>query len=482
MGKLSAIDYKKVFYYFEEISNVPRGSGYNDKISEYLVNFAKIHNFDYICDEYKNVIIYKRASVGFEDRDTIILQGHMDMVCEKTSDSKHDFLNEGLELLIEDGFVTANGTTLGGDDGIALAYMLAFLDSDEYNHPALECVFTTDEETGMDGSIGLDAGLLHGKYMINLDSEEEGVFLASCAGGLTARCTFNIKREQKTGKLLKIRVSGLKGGHSGTEINKYRENASVILVRLLNELRKYNKYELLNLTGGTKDNVITSEAYADILIREMEFNVILRKLASISKCILSEINDYEPKVSIDFGYEEEKEYKVINEEITGKIISALMSVPYGVLKMSANIEGLVESSINFGTLETSDKGIVAQFSIRSSKDSYKEYTFDRIKAIMSNYDAEVIKKSEYPAWEFNNSSKLRKVACDVYKELFDKNPKVEAIHAGLECGIISKKIEGLDIVSCGPDILDIHTVKERMDIESVKRMYDWMVKVIESLS
>lgn len=475
------IDNTRVFKYFEEISKVPRGSGNNKGISDYLVEFAKQHGLKYVQDACENVIIWKEASKGHEDKPGVILQGHMDMVCEKENDVYHDFTKEPLDLQKEGDFIFAKGTTLGGDDGIALAYALAILADDSLVHPPLEMIFTTDEETGMYGAIGLDTSVLNGKYMINIDSEEEGTLLTSCAGGMSVNGVFSSEKKEKTGDILSLTVSGLKGGHSGTEIEKNRENATLLTARILNGLEVSQiPFYLISIEGGQKDNAIPRETTVEIMVEDK--NIVSEKIDEISNMLGREIQFQEPDFQVEVHWKEKECAMVYTKEFTKKLLFFFNHVPNGVQKMSSAIHGLVESSLNLGICHTNEEGIFVSFSLRSSLQTYKEYMCEKLKELIELLDGKFSKRSEYPAWEYRPDSKLREVMIKVFTEQYGKEPKIEAIHAGLECGILSGKKPDLDIVSIGPDIFDIHTPKERLSISSVQRVYQYLLEVLRTLS
>lgn len=464
-----------VFEAFEAISRVPRGSGYNTKISEFLVAFAKEHGIFVRQDAAENVVMVKEASPGMEDLPTVMLQGHMDMVCEKEADSNHDFLTEGLELCVEDDWIYAEGTTLEADDGIAVAYILALFADETLRHPRLEAVITTDEETGMDGAYALDTSDLKAQYLLNLDSEEEGIFLTSCAGGLTCIGTIPVERLVQSGTLLRIRVHGLKGGHSGEDINKNRTNAVVLLGRLLHELEQElsgSALRLFEAAGGNKDNVIPCEASAEVLVvngdgKEKPEEIISGLAAVYQK----ELQAAEPGLCIEVSFEKNAEALALCKESSDRVLGLLYLAPTGVMAMSANMPGLVESSQNLGIFALKEKEAKVHFSIRSSLTSAKYYLEGRCRTLIEMCGGSCERKSEYPAWEYKVESKLREYVSEVYEKMYGKKPVMRAIHAGLECGLILEKMPGLDIVSLGPDIVDIHTAKERMSISSAKRVY-----------
>lgn len=477
---LEKIDNTKVFSYFEEVSRIPRGSGNNTAISSYLVSFAKEHNLKYRQDEAENVIIWKDATKGYEDRPTVILQGHMDMVCEKELDSPHDFTSEGLELEMEGDFISAKGTTLGGDDGIAIAYALAILEDDTIVHPPLEVVITTDEETGMDGAIALNPSDLKGEYFINLDSEEEGVILTSCAGGMSVNGTYAFARVKKEGYLLNIAIDGLQGGHSGTEIDKNRENAVYMLGRIMSELKsKGRKFSIVHIEGGQKDNAIPRNSKLVLCVKNPDG--LEEEVQCIIDMLRKEIEGREENASISFAVLEKQVIDIVDEEMTENIVFFLAHVPNGVLKMSAAIPGLVESSLNLGICQTKDNEIYFSFSIRSSISSYKQYIGECIRDLLKVTGGTYEQKSEYPAWEYRKNSPLRDILVEVYEKQYQAKPKIQAIHAGLECGIIAEKMPGLDMVSIGPNIYDIHTPKEKLDISSTKRVYQYLLEVLETI-
>ncbi|WP_167956289.1 aminoacyl-histidine dipeptidase [Anaerosporobacter faecicola] len=480
---LAGIDYKNIFKYFEEISAIPRGSGNMEAISNYLVEFAKEHKIQYIQDEVRNVIMIKEATAGYEDAPAVIIQGHMDMVCEKESWSDHDFEKDGLELIIDGDYIRANGTTLGGDNGVAVAYALAILSDDTLKHPRLEVIITTDEETGMDGVIGLDATPFKAKYMLNLDSEDEGVILCSSAGGLSGTITLPLHWEEvsQDTKTLSVMVTGLQGGHSGAEIHKNRTNANVMLGRILVELKKTQDFALGDIHGGNKHNAIPREAVATIVVPSGNVQTVQYTIKEIADVIKKELTTSEPDVAVEVTECNENCKKTVTKEERDKILFQLVVAPYGVLVMSSDMDGLVESSVNMGILCMSTEAVQFHYSVRSSLNSYKHYVSDQLALLAENIGASYLMDGEYPAWEYKKESQFRSLLIDVFKKQYNREPEVTAIHAGLECGIISEKIEGIDIVSIGPDMADIHTPKERLGISSTKRVYDYVVAVLEAI-
>jgi dipeptidase D len=475
---LEQMDYKGIFKYFSQISKIPRGSGNEDEISEYLVSFAKNQGLEYNKDSANNVIIIKEATKGYENEPAIMLQGHMDMVCEKLKDSSHDFLKDGIKLLIDGDFLHADGTTLGADNGIALAYILALLSDDDLKHPRLEAVITSDEEVGMNGAKALDLSSLKADYMINLDSEEEGYLLASCAGGLTGTSTLPLKRVAVQGKRIKVSIGGLKGGHSGMDIVNNRSNANKLLGRLLFDLRERNTYSVLHMEGGYKDNVIPREAFAELVIDSKDYPKLCENIDEIMKIYKKELVASEPDLEYKVMDMDEGDYMSLDPVSFEKLLFLLIQIPYGVQVMSSDIEGLVESSLNLGIFRLEEEQALICNSVRSSKSSYKHYISNRLEYLVSFLGGDYIVRSEYPAWEYRNESKLRDHLRNLYKEMYGKDMKVEAIHAGLECGLIAEKMPGIDIVSIGPDMSRVHTIDERLSISSAIRVYQFLERVI----
>ena len=476
---LEQMDYKGIFKYFSEISKIPRGSGNEIEISEYLVRFAKSRGLMYNKDSANNVIIIKEASPGYENEAAIMLQGHMDMVCEKRKDGTHDFLKDGIKLLVDGDYLHADGTTLGADNGIAVAYILALLSDDNLKHPRIEAVITTDEEVGMNGAKALDLSSLKAEYMINLDSEEEGYLLASCAGGLTGTCTLPLKRVTEEGKVIKVNIGGLKGGHSGMDIVNNRSNANKILARLLFDLREKASFGVIHMEGGYKDNVIPREAFAKLLIASEDYKQISDSIGEIMQIYKKELESSEPE--LDYGIEDlgDGKYETLHPTSFEKLLFILTQIPYGVQVMSSDIEGLVESSLNLGIFRLEEEEAIICNSVRSSKSSYKYYISNKLKYLVEFLGGDYIVRSEYPAWEYKKESKLREHLKKHYKEMYGKDMKVEAIHAGLECGLIAEKMPGIDIVSIGPDMSRVHTIDERVSISSTIRVYKFLERIIE---
>lgn len=453
--------FSKVMEYFYEISKIPRGSGNTGKIADFLVDFAEKRNLKYSRDAYNNVIIIKDAGFGFENAPAIIIQGHTDMVCEKESGTVIDMQNEGLKLKMSDGFLYADGTTLGADDGIFVSYALALLDDTKNAYPKIEAVFTVDEEIGMLGADLIDLSGLEGKWLLNIDSEAEGVFTVGCAGGVRADCKFNLQKTKNTKNTYKISVCNLTGGHSGIEIGKFGANANKILGRILCSLEDFN---ILDISGGSKDNVIPSSGYVKICSDVCNID-------KISEILKNEFSKTDPDMEITVEETEKSDY-CYDSESTEKIVFLLMAFPNGVRSFYDNHKGLVKTSLNMGILNISDDVLNIGFCIRSAVLSEKNMLCDEIKLITEYAGGIFSKSGEYCGWEYKENSKLCDSLLKLYKKLYKREAVTDVIHAGLECGILSQKIKGLDCVSFGPDILDIHTVDERLDIESAKRVWN----------
>lgn len=482
MGILTGLQPEKVFYYFEEITKIPHGSTDTKRISDYLVSFAKEHNLKYIQDELNNVIIFKDASAGYENSDSVIIQGHMDMVCEKEDDCDIDFKKDALRLELNDGIISAKGTTLGGDDGIAVAYALALLDDDTLKHPALEVVITVDEEIGMLGAADLDTTPLKSKLMINIDSEEEGILLASCAGGMTATLHLPTKKNLVSGTKAVITVDGLVGGHSGTEINKGRANANKLVGRVLYALSKKFSFNLVSVNGGLKDNAIPRASKAELVFAtDVDMNEVKEVISKCEADFKHEYKTTDANVAVTLVVDANTEIESLDTDSTKKVITALMNLPLGIQSMSFDIEGLVQTSLNLGILETKDDEVAFSYSVRSSVESEKQDLYLQLESLATILGGNVTTMGEYPAWEYNADSKLRSVMVDAFKRQYGREPEIQAIHAGLECGLFAGKIKGLDAVSFGPDMKDVHTPKESMDVASVARSWDYLVDVLASL-
>ena len=480
MGILSKLEPQKVFYYFEEICKIPHGSGNIIEISSYLVNFAKVRGLFYIQDDVKNVIIIKEASIGYETQPPIIIQGHMDMVAVKKLDCNIDMETDGLQLVIDGDRIYAEGTSLGGDDGIAVAYALALLDDDTLLHPRLEVVLTVDEETGMDGARLIDLSMLKGSRMLNIDSDEEGIFWTSCAGGMKVTTHLPLTFTEQKGIVYELTVTGLQGGHSGAEIHKERGNSNCLMARILYQLTTNTGLKIVELEGGLADNAIPRETKAVVLISEKEEVLFKSVLEQVTKEIRDELvtKDRECKVLITpMG---NRQYSCVDERQTAKCAQYLYSLPNGVQSMSTDIEGLVETSLNLGILTLRKEGLYIEYSIRSSIESAKYALVSKVEAVTALAGGESTVTGDYPGWQFRVNSPLREKMIEVYHKMYGKEPKVEAIHAGLECGLLGSKIKDLDCVSLGPNMRNIHTTEEYLSISSAARVWEFLVNLLAS--
>ena len=478
---------EKVFHYFSEISKIPRASKKEKEISDWLVKFAKERKLKVIQDEHYNVIIKKKATEGYEDFSPLILQGHMDMVWEKNKDTEFDFSTQGIELVIDGDFLKANGTTLGADNGIAVAYALAILDSDNIKHPALEVVITTDEEDGMSGVVNLDFDEFDGKTLINLDTEEYGEVYVSSAGGTRTETKF-IFETKKIGNgytSISIEVKGLSGGHSGAEIHKNLGNSIKILSEVLYHLSKRYEMSLIHIDGGGKVNAIPREAVAEIAVK-LDGDSIdeLKNLAGLAfENILKDfkVSDKSPILAIE---KIEEKNLGISLGDTLNIINFLHEVPNGVLEMSKHIEGLVETSINIGFISTEivDGNVKIRIKslARSMANDPLNKLVEEVTDLTRKHDANIKIAASNPSWEYKEDSKIRELIEKSFKEITGNEPVIKAIHAGLECGVFTQNIKNADVVSIGPNIYGAHTPEERMDIKSVGETWEWLLKILEN--
>lgn len=482
MRKLEGLEPQRVFYYFEEICRIPHGSGNTDAMTAYLLEFARKQGLESKSDEVGNVVIDKPASPGYENSRPVILQGHIDMVAEKEAGSDHDFLRDPLDLQVEGDYISARGTTLGGDDGIAVAYTLAVLESRELVHPPLEAVFTTDEEVGMLGAAALDTSWLKGRTLLNMDSEDEGIFCAGCAGGLTGISRIPVRYGEASGMKYSLMISGLKGGHSGICIGKERINALCMLGRVLHQLHQQVEYLLCDISGGQKDNVIPQEAQAVFLADEAYEQILQEAVAVAQKEIKGEYQGSDGDVTLTLKKEGATTEPVLHPVSLEKVLFYLTQLPNGVFKRSGVIPGLVETSMNLGILRLTPEELVASGSFRSSVESGKEALAGRVEYLTEFLGGSFQREGIYPAWEYQEHSPLREIMTSTYRELFGKEPVTEVIHAGLECGIFYGSMPGLDCISFGPQMHEIHTARERLSISSVERMWRLLIKTLEKLA
>lgn len=480
MSVLKELQPERVFHFFEEICNIPHGSGNVKQISDYLAEFAKQRDLFCIQDELQNIIMVKPASKGYENEPAVILQGHMDMVAVKKPDCDMDMKKEGLRLRTEGDFIYAEGTSLGGDDGIAVAYALAVLDDDSLSHPKLEVVITVDEEVGMDGARGIDLSVLTGKRMLNLDSEEEGIFLTSCAGGARMNCYLPLSVCEKTGELYRISVEGLAGGHSGGEIHKERGNANCIMGRVFYELTKALPVCLHSVEGGLADNAIPRQTVAVVQIDKENEAAFKEVLLRVEEEVKAELATKDPDFQMTTVYMEEEKAVCADSESTAQLAAYLLALPNGVQAMSADMPGLVETSLNMGIMkyDAAEQELCCEFSVRSCVESAKQTLISKVAAVTELSGGHYTISGDYPGWAYRVDSPLREKMVAVYEEMYGRKPELQAIHAGLECGILASKIDDLDCISFGPDMHDIHTTEEKLSISSTKRVWEYLVKLL----
>jgi len=477
MPVLKNLQPERVLHYFEEICAIPHGSGNTKAISDYCVRFAESHGLEYRQDAVNNVIIIKPASAGFEQAPAVIVQGHLDMVCEKEEDCPLDMASEGLHIATDGSWIWAEATTLGGDDGIAVAMALALLEDDSLEHPRLEAVFTVDEEIGMEGAVALETDLLQGRLMLNVDSEVEGILTVSCAGGVRATCHVPVERAEGQGICRRITVEGLAGGHSGVEIHKGRANSNQLMGRLLDTLQRELPIRLVSLSGGQADNAIASRTVA-VVMTDAGSAARLEQIAESCGAVFArEFQTADPGLAV-LVEESAADAMPLTAAATAKAVSALMLVPNGVQTMSMDIDGLVQTSLNLGVLRLQEAEMTMTSAVRSSLASEKEMICRRLDTLMELLGGRVTYVGDYPGWEYKKDSVLRELVAELYEKQTGKKPVIEAIHAGLECGVFAGKLEGLDCVSLGPNLRDIHTPRERMEIASVARTWELLKEIL----
>lgn len=479
MRVLENIEPKKVFYYFEELCNIPHGSGNVEAISDYLKAFAEERGLEVIQDHVKNIIIFKAASEGYEEEPAVILQGHMDMVAVHKPELDIDMTKEPLRLKIDGDRVYAEGTSLGGDDGIAVAYALAILDDDSLKHPRLEVVITVDEETGMDGAREIDLSMLQGNRLLNIDSEEEGIFLTSCAGGARVDCKLEPEFTQKQGILYEVRVCGLAGGHSGVEIHKERGNANKLAGRLLWQLYiEEPEIGLVSMQGGLADNAIPRETVVELLVNAAQKEHLETLVKNFEAAVQEELAVKDPDFRVEIKEVGEADRLAVCDNEFCVVAAFLNALPNGVQAMSADIPGLVETSLNLGVLKL-EKDLQLGISVRSSIESSKQALIEKLMSVVVLAGGEAEVRGEYPGWAYRVNSPLRDKMLVLYEEMYGKKPLVEAIHAGLECGLLAGKIKDLDCVSFGPNMSNIHTTEEYLSIASTERVWRYLVRLLE---
>ena len=480
MGVLSGLKPEKVFEYFELLNSVPRGSGNTKQVSDLCVNFAKERGLEVHQDEFNNVIIIKEASAGYEQAEPVIVQGHLDMVCAKDPENPVDMAVTPVKMAVDGDWIFAIGTSLGADDGVAVAIAMALLDDETLQHPRIEAVFTTDEETGMDGAVGIDVSLLKGKKFLNLDSEEEGTITAGCAGGARVDFSKYYENEPLEGRYVFYRavVSGLLGGHSGGEINKGRGNSNKLMARFLRTAADTSGMRLISIEGGTFDNVISNKTTAVVAVKLGKENLFENTALYCDREFKEDYIKTDRGVQLKVVRIDDKFGAAMNSADEEKLLCAMDSMPQGVQKMSADLPGLVQTSLNFGVVRTLENYVKFSFSVRSSVGKEKNDLINLIREIGEDNGCEVGIRSPYPEWEFRKESPFRDLVKDVCAEKLGTDIVITATHGGLECGLFSNKIEGLDCVSIGPNMHDVHSPRERVSVSSIGKLYDIVREIL----
>jgi dipeptidase D len=474
---------KLLWKHFNEIRKIPRCSKHEEKVREYVIQFASSHNLVANADDAGNVVISKLATPGYENKPVLVLQGHLDMVCEKNSDKEFDFSSDPIQLLIEDEFLTADGTSLGADNGIGIATTLAILEDDTLKHGAIEGLFTVDEETGLTGAFQLKSDFLIGRTMLNLDSEEEGAIYVGCAGGgdtsITLPTDFSEPLVNGTG--LMVKVVGLRGGHSGVDIQEQRGNAIKIMARLLNKASKDSEFQIYEITGGSKRNAIPREIFVKLVVSTDDVDKLKKIIKTEEAHVLGEIKPIDPDFKIEFEAAEAPT-KVISKSSQAQLLNLLNGLPHGIISMNFDIPDLVETSTNLATIDTRENAINIGMSTRSSITSALQAVRDSIHSIGVLAGAKVDEKPPYPGWKPNMDSNILKLAKEIFQESYNKEPEIKAIHAGLECGILGEKFTGMDMISIGPDLKYPHSPEEKVHIGSVQRFYELVLKILDKLN
>jgi dipeptidase D len=482
MSVIEDLKPKSVWKHFDEIRKIPHCSKHEEKIRDYIVNFAKDNKLKLRTDKTGNVVISKLASKGMENKPTVVLQGHMDMVCEKNSDVKHDFSKDPIKLKLKDDILTADGTTLGADNGIGLAISLAILEDNTLKNGPIEALFTVDEETGLTGAFAMESDMLTGKILLNLDSEDFGVLTVGCAGGGDSKIKLPLKTQPIARDLesLHIKISGLRGGHSGVDAHEQRGNAIKILARILWKASQNHEFYLADIKGGDKHNAIPREAYAKISIGKTEKDSFKSCLITEEKDILEEIKPIDPNLKMEIENIEKLDKK-LDKDSQISLLNLLHGLPHGVDKMSYDIPTLVETSTNLATVSLDENNALIGLSSRSSIMSALQDFRDRIRATALLSGAKITEETPYPGWKPNLNSNLLALSKKIFKEMYGEEPTVEAIHAGLECGIIGEKFPGMDMISIGPTIKYPHSPEEQVHISTVDKFYKYVLKLLESI-
>ena len=479
MGTLSSLNPEKVFAFFEKICSIPHGSGNCAALSAFVADFAKQRRLDFAVDAEQNVLIRKPASPGYEKYETLILQGHLDMVCEKDPELEFDFAKDAIQPYIDGDDIKARGTSLGGDNGIAIAMMLAILDDDTLHHPQLEMLMTVDEETSMDGAFGFDCAQLRGHRLINLDSEYEGVLMCSCAGGVDVVCNLPVLREEKEGCRLTLTVAHLRGGHSGVEIDKGRANANILMGRLLFRLQNELPLGIAEYCGGSRVNAIASHAEAEILIEKSRLTEYEEHIKQMEAIFRKEYHASDPDISVNLKLSESGCFSVLDEASAARMISLLLILPDGMQEMSAEMPGLVQTSCNLGAASLQESAFTFTSSIRSCMETKKMMLAEKIMRIVVLTGGSAALEGDYPGWSYQPDSRLKETLINAYQKVCGIKASAEAVHAGMECGIFAAGIPNLDCVSIGPTMGDVHTPQEHLSISSVQRTWKVLLTALE---
>lgn len=479
MGTLSSLNPEKVFAFFEKICSIPHGSGNCAALSAFIADFAKQRRLDFAVDAEQNVLIRKPASPGYEKYETLILQGHLDMVCEKDPELEFDFAKDAIQPYIDGDDIKARGTSLGGDNGIAIAMMLAILDDDTLHHPQLEMLMTVDEETSMDGAFGFDCAQLRGHRLINLDSEYEGVLMCSCAGGVDVVCNLPVLREEKEGCRLTLTVAHLRGGHSGVEIDKGRANANILMGRLLFRLQNELPLGIAEYCGGSRVNAIASHAEAEILIEKSRLTECEEHIKQMEAIFRKEYHASDPDISVNLKLSESGCFSVLDEASAARMISLLLILPDGMQEMSAEMPGLVQTSCNLGAASLQESAFTFTSSIRSCMETKKMMLAEKIMRIVVLTGGSAALEGDYPGWSYQPDSRLKETLINAYQKVCGIKASAEAVHAGMECGIFAAGIPNLDCVSIGPTMGDVHTPQEHLSISSVQRTWKVLLTALE---
>ncbi len=484
MGKvLTSLKPELLWKHFEEICNIPHPSRKEEQLAEYVVSVGKKNNLETNRDEFGNIVIKKPATKGKENLKTVVLQGHLDMVPEKNNDVDHDFEKDPIQPFIEGEWVKAKGTTLGSDNGIGVAAALAVIESNDFEHGPLEFLFTLDEETGLNGAQALKPGFMDAEILLNLDSEEDGAVYIGCAGGKNTNAKFSVNfgSVPSNSTSIELTVKGLKGGHSGLDIAEGRGNAVKIMSRLIWQLLKNQNCKLSKIDGGSKHNAIPRECFATIVVESNKVDEVINFVSNFNNILKKELATNEPGLSIEAKKSDAKVSNIMYDESAHKLIAALYAIPHGVLAMSPDIEGLVETSTNLAVVKTETDSVNIVTSQRSSVESEKEDAAAMVAALFELAGAEVNQGDGYPGWKPNVKSPILGVMKETFKNLFNGEPEVKAIHAGLECGIINERYPDMDMISFGPTIMGAHSPDERVKIDTVEKFWNLLKETLKNI-